>query len=568
MSSLKMKKIKNDVSIVLCGAAGQGIKTIEFALTHIFKEIGLYVFSTKEYMSRIRGGCNSTEIRVSNDPVFAFVDRIDIFIPLTKESFAHLKNRITKNTLIIGLKENIPSGYKTLNLDLEKIALEVGANTYFNSIAIGFILGFLNINKKEHVTFFTRYFKNKGQAIIDKNIDAANKGYECSQGLAEKNHFALQSKSDSTQQKLFNGSEAIALGAIAGNCNFVPSYPMSPGTTVLSNLANYSQKYDILIEQVEDEIAAINMAQGAWYAGARALVTTAGGGFALMSEGMSLAGMTETPVVIHVGQRPGPATGLPTRTEQSDLNLALYAGHGEFPRIIFAPGSIEQAFSVTQKAFDLADKYQIPVIILADQLFLDSYYTTKSSEIKLVESRNYFIKTKKAYQRYQLTKDGVSPRGIPGYGNGLVYVDSDEHTEEGLITEDFNCRINMVKKRLKKLEYILKESITPEFFGYKNYKYLFVAWGSNYHVMKEALCHINDKDFAFLHFSQVYPLNKTVKKYFEAAKKIIVVENNATSQFAGLLKKELNITTDTSILKYNGLPFSVEEMTQAMINCK
>ncbi len=566
MPHLKNTKFTRDISIVLCGEAGQGIKTIDFALTHILKNAGFYVFSTKEYMSRIRGGCNSTEIRVSNYPVNSYVDRIDIFIPLSKKAFFHLENRISKKTLIIGKNEHIPTEYQFIKLDLEKLAIDVGKKTYLNSIAIGFILGLFNIDQKEYAAFFFNYFKDKGDITVNKNINAANKGYEFSENLPSKNEFKLK-PGIAKNQKIFNGSEAITLGAIAGNCNFISSYPMSPGTGVLTNLALYSQKYDIIVEQAEDEITAINMALGAWYAGARALITTSGGGFALMTEGISLSGMTETPIVIHLGQRPGPATGLPTRTEQGDLNLALYAGHGEFPRVIFTPGSIEQAFTLTQEAFDLADKYQIPVIILTDQYFLDSYYLITPSKLKFINTNNHISKSQKNYKRYELTKSGISPRCIPGFGAGLVCVDSDEHTEEGYITEDLNLRTKMVEKRLKKFKSLMNEFVMPEFKGNKNYKYLIISWGSNYHVIKEALCTINNPYIAYLHFSQVFPLSKKITKYFNQSVKTIVIENNATAQFAELLKQKLLIQIDETILKFNGLSFSVEEMIKE-INSK
>jgi len=215
------------------------------------------------------------------------------------------------------------------------------------------------------------------------------------------------------------------LGAIAGGCSFISTYPMSPSTGVWIFLTQHSKEFDIITDQSEDEISAINMAIGAWYAGARGMVATSGGGFALMVEGLSLASMIETPVVIHLGQRPGPATGLPTRTEQADLEFVLHAGHGEFPRIILTPGTMEDAFNLSQRAFDLADKYQVPVFILTDQYFLDSYYNLPSLNLSDIRNQSHVVKTNKEYKRYQLTENGISPRGIPGYGEGLVSVDSD-----------------------------------------------------------------------------------------------------------------------------------------------
>ena len=279
-----------------------------------------------------------------------------------------------------------------------------------------------------------------------------------------------------------------------------------------------------------------------------------------MTEGLSLAGMLETPVVIHLAQRPGPATGLPTRTEQADLELALYAGHGEFPRIIYAPGSLEDGFYLTQKAFNLADKYQVPVFILTDQYFIDSYYNIPVLKVEKTTIESHIIKTDKSYKRYKLTENGISPRGIPGYGEGLVAVDSDEHDEKGHISEDLDLRTKMVNKRLEKLKMIKKEVLAPELVGSKNYKNLVIGWGSTYHVVKEALEELGRKETSFLHFKQVYPLPPETERYLQKAEKRILVENNATAQLGKLIRLNTGMEIEKKILKYNGLAFTIEEV--------
>lgn len=545
-----MPKVITDLSIVFCGEAGQGIQTIEYALTNILKNSGYNCFATKEYMSRVRGGTNSTEIRIAKKEVKTFVDKIDILIPLAVDAVAHLSKRISTDTLIINQE------------DFAKIANNLGSKIYINTIAIGFVLGLLKIESSIYEKFFQKFFGTKAKEIADKNIAAVAEGYKYAADVLAKISVTLDIPPDPEVKKtiLMNGSNALALGAIAGNCNFIAAYPMSPSTGVLNYLASYSRDFDIIVEQAEDEIAAINMGLGAWYAGARALVTTSGGGFALMCESISLAGMTETPIVINLAQRPGPATGLPTRTEQGDLNLALYAGHGEFPRILFAPGTFEQAFELMQKAFYLADKYQIPVIVLSDQYLVDSIYSLKALDLPEKTPDLNIVKTDQNYQRYKFTENGISPRGIPGYGEGIVCVDSDEHTEEGYITEDFEQRKKMVQKRLQKFELLKKEAIKPEFFGKENCETLIISWGTNYHVVKEALAIINDANIAFLHFTQIYPIDPDAAKYFTLDKKIIVIENNATAQFAKLLMQKFNIAINVNILQYNGMPFSLEEI--------
>ena len=356
------------------------------------------------------------------------------------------------------------------------------------------------------------------------------------------------------------------MGAIAGGCNFVSSYPMTPSTPVLTFLARHSKEFNIVVEQAEDEIAAINMALGAWYAGARGMVTTSGGGFALMAEGLSLAGIIESPIVIHLAQRPGPATGLPTRTEQGDLLFALFAGHGEFPRIIFTPGTLDEAFYLTWKAFNLADMFQIPVFVLTDQYFIDSYYNIPKLGISKIKIEQHITVTDPDYKRYTLTDDGVSPRGIPGKGNGLVVVDSDEHDYEGHITEDHDVRINMVDKRLRKLDSIIKEAFPPKLVGQEDSRNIVVCWGSTYNIVTEAIERLERDDVSMLHFKQVYPLHTDTHKYLEKAENRIIVENNATSQFGSLLKLFTGIDIQTKILKYNGLAFSVEELTEELQN--
>jgi 2-oxoglutarate ferredoxin oxidoreductase subunit alpha len=318
------------------------------------------------------------------------------------------------------------------------------------------------------------------------------------------------------------------------------------------------------VEQAEDEIAAVNMALGAWYAGGRALVTTAGGGFALMCEGISLAGMIETPVVVHIGGRPGPATGLPTRTEQADLELALYAGHGEFPRMILAPGTLDEAFQLTRRAFDLADEYQIPVFVLTDQFLLDSYMQTAPFDLSQAGPHRCVSPTDHNYRRYAITPGGVSPRGIPGHGEGLVCVDSDEHTEEGFITESMAVRTAMVDKRLEKLSTMRAAVLPPTRVGPDDAGNVVVCWGSTFGVVEEALRVLGRSDTAMVHFAQVYPLHGQARDMLAAAKRLIMVENNATGQFERVLRLHAGVNFQGRIHKYNGMPFAVEEVAAGL----
>ncbi|MGB6867015.1 MAG: 2-oxoacid:acceptor oxidoreductase subunit alpha [Candidatus Aminicenantaceae bacterium] len=561
---------KKDVSIVLCGAAGQGVQTVENILVRLLRRAGFHVFATKEYMSRIRGGSNSTEIRISSERVSAPVDRIDLLLPFHPDALNHLKTRISPETTVIGDRKNIcldcPAEVtEFIDIPFAEIAEEIGGKLFINIIAAGVILGMLDIDMGMVSDFISSFFAKKDEGIVRKNIEAVKLGCQRGKELLEsgKARFALKNPS-AKNELLLNGAETVGMGALAGGCDFLSSYPMSPSTGVMTFLSQQMENFGVVVEQAEDEIAAINMALGGSYAGARTMVTTSGGGFALMTEGVSLSGMIETPVVVHIAQRPGPATGLPTRTEQADLELVLYAGHGEFPRIIFAPGTLQDAFFLTQNAFNLADKYQIPVFILTDQYFMDSFTNIPPFDLDGIESKRHIVKTKKDYKRYVLTEDGISPRGIPGFGDGLVGVDSDEHDEESHITEDLELRTRMVDKRLKKMDLILSEIVPPEFLGSEDYEILLVGWGSTYHVLKEALAEFNSKDIALLHFKQVYPLHPGTKDFIEKAKRTIFVENNATSQFGRIVKLNTGYTTGESLLKYNGLPFTVEDIVEGL----
>jgi 2-oxoglutarate/2-oxoacid ferredoxin oxidoreductase subunit alpha len=571
MSGLKRAQQGRDVSVVLCGPAGQGVQTVEFLLTRILKLAGYHVFATKEYMSRVRGGANSTTIRISGSPVAALVNRIDILVALSAGALPHLADRLSDQTIVladratIGEDENLESSH-LLDVPFTQMATEIGNKIYSNIVAVGVLAGLLGIDL-DHVTdYVTRFFAKKTQEVVDHNVQAARAGYETAGRLElpDRIKWDIEPDAQVKDDMLLDGAEAVGLGAIAGGCDFVSSYPMSPSTSVLTFLAQHGKDFGVLAEQAEDEIAAINMAIGAWYAGARALTTTSGGGFALMTEGISLAGMIETPVVVYLAQRPGPATGLPTRTEQGDLELVLYAGHGEFPRIILTPGTLQEAFTLTQKAFNLADKYQVPVFVLTDQYFVDSYYNLPALDVSKMDVEKHVVKTAKDYRRYEITKNGISPRGIPGFGDGLVAVDSDEHDEEGHITEDFDVRVAMMDKRLAKGEALEKDIVPPELVGPKDYRNLVVCWGSTYHVVKEALAVLGRDDTAMLHYKQVYPLHPQTAEYIDTAERAIVLENNATGQFRKLIRLYAGVDVDEGLVKYDGLSFAVEEIVEGL----
>lgn len=563
-----MHRFSGDISIVLGGAAGQGVQTVETLLVQVLKKEGYYVFASKEYMSRIRGGSNSTEIRLSSKKRRAYVDRIDVLFALDKNVVPHLTHRISKRTVIIGEKAKVcETECRVIDVPFTRFANELGHPIYTSTVAVGVVLGMLKADESVFHDFLRSHFARKGEEVVAKNIEAAQKGYVHGTHISFLEGVELSAPRENREKDalLLDGMESIGLGTLAANCNYISSYPMSPGTGLLTFLAEHKKEFGIVVDQAEDEIAAINQGLGAWYAGARAVVTTSGGGFALMCEGISLAGMIETPIVVHIGMRPGPATGLPTRTEQADLNLALYAGHGEFPRAIYAPGSPEEAYFAVTEAFRIADKYQIPAFVLTDQYLLDSVTTVAAKDLKVASSEPHIVETKESYERYAVTEDGVSPRGIPGFGQGLVGVDSDEHDTLGHITESHLVRLEQHEKRLRKHVGIAAEALPPvASANLKKAKAVIVTWGSNKSVVEEALERLNDEYFGHVHFPQVYPLPAEGKKMLPKTKKIVVVENNATGQFADLIEREYGITVEERVLQYDGNPFSVETLIKRL----
>ena len=548
------------VSVVISGAAGQGIQAVEELLSNVVKDSDLYVFATKEYMSRVRGGNNSSTLRISCKPVYANIDRIDLLLVLNENAIERHRWRMTPSTIVLGEEKFVKDEPNHVVVEFSKIAESFGNRIYANSVATGVLAGIMALDIDALKKNIEEYFSKKGNEVVNSNVSAALRGYEIGRNLGLK--LELKKCEEIRKKNLLNGSLAVALGAVAAGCNFVSSYPMSPSTAVFTELARLARDHGILVEQAEDEIAAANMVIAAWYAGARGLVTTSGGGFALMCEAISLAGMIETPIVVHLGQRPGPATGLPTRTEQADLNLVLYAGHGEFARVIYAPGSIEEAYELTAKAFNVADKFQIPVFVLTDQYLLDSYYLV--DDLPKTDTERYIVKSDANYRRYAVTEDGISPRGIPGYGEGLVRVDSDEHDEFGHITESALVRKTMVEKRLRKMNKIIQEALPPKFSGPEDYEVLVVSWGSTRLIVEEALRSFSNHKIAHLHFSQVYPIHPSAKEYFERAKRIIFIEQNATGQFANLVQQTFRIDTSERIQKYDGHAYSVEQVAKAI----
>ncbi len=557
---------RSDLAIVLAGEAGQGVQAIGSLLAKAFKQERFYVFTAHEFMSRVRGGSNSSLLRIGTKPVCAWTERNDLCFVFDDKAAAHLKKRIYPDTFVLGdgLKETENRNF--IDVPLARMAKEAGGTILVNTIVAGIIWGVLGGRKEIIEDVVKRFFSGKTADIIDNNLTAVRSGIEAGAELKRSGQtpLSLTQQSKPRQDLHLTGTEAFTMGAIAGGCNFVSAYPMSPASGVYTSLAKHGRNFGIIVEQAEDEISAANMVIGAWYAGARALTTTSGGGFALMTEALSLAGVTETPMVILLAQRPAPATGLATRTEQGDLNLALYAGHGEFPRILLAPGNPEQAFAHAQNAFCLADTYQVPVIVLTDQYLMDSSFDVANLAVSETTPGTTIVKTTADYQRYVFTETAISPRGVPGLGEGLVAFDSHEHDEDGHISEDLDMRVAMVEKRSRKLQLITDNAIPPDWIGPEDAIHLVICWGSTLEIAREAIAGLDLKNIAIMHFQQVFPLHEETRKRLQNVSSFILLEGNPTGQFGGLLRQYWGIDWKHRILKCNGLQFSVEEVQTAL----
>jgi len=554
------------LNILIGGEAGQGLVTVGQILAKGLVRSGYSICVTQDYQSRIRGGHNTFAIRVGINEVKAPQESIDLLVALTAETVGLHRDQLSAHGLIV-----IDEALDIKDDALLKIPFsQLAPDQYTNIAALGVVSALLGLDKDAVTQTVGDFFGKAHQVAAEKNRRVLEESYRWAAGGAVV-FERLPPIANTPQRMVMNGNEAIALGAVTAGVKFYSFYPMTPATSISLNLARWAKELGIVVEQAEDEIAAINMALGASFAGAPSMVGTSGGGFALMAEGVSLAAMTETPVVIVVAQRPAPATGLPTRTEQADLEFILHAGHGEFPRAIFAPGSIEQCFELAQRALQIADLYQGPVFILTDQFLADSYRAVVPFELDGITPVQPWstegLKFATPYRRYAITDGGVSPRLLPGHAEHLVVADSDEHTEDGHITEDLGVRQRMVRKRFTKGEGIRREVIPPELKGPERPDLLLVTWGSSKGAVEEAAERLRSegKKAATLHFSQVWPL---VPEHFvdhlHGAKEVAAVEGNATGQLARLIRRETGFHIERLVLRYDGLPMTPEFILRAL----
>ncbi len=573
-----------DVSFRLGGEAGQGVESSGAGYVQALTHAGFNTFALPNYYSRIRGGHNFFTIRASDRPVYAVQDTVHVLMAMNAETVERHVDALVPNGVIIldkgvELDDALTEG-RAVNLvraPLIEIAEEHGSRVMANTAILAVASAIVGLSLDPVLAVIAKNF-GKSAKIADANATVAREAYRWTEENVEISiPWSLHEKPKGAKRIAITGNEAFAMGSIMAGCKFVAGYPMTPATSVLVYAAQHADEWGLVVKHAEDEIAAVNMCVGAAHAGARAMAPTSGGGFDLMAEGLSLAGITETPLVIFLAQRPGPGTGLATRTAQADLPLAIYSGHGEFPRAILAPHTPEEAFRCAARAFNIAEKYQCLVVVLSDHYLASSVWATDTAafDIASVEiDRGKLLSAEDLeamegeYLRFQITEDGVSPRALPGSHPKAVYLSTaNEHREDGHITEDPHISTAMVSKRVRKLDAIAEDIRPPTKYGPEEAEVTFVCWGSSFGPVHEAMERLNENGGSanMVHFVDLWPFPAAAaREALAGANKLVDVEGNATAQFAFMLQAHAGIEVDQKILKYDGRGFTPGYILAAM----
>ncbi len=544
------------------GEAGFGITSAGLTFSKFAARSGYNVFDYLEYPSIIRGGHNAVACFIASDESPAVYHHTDFLVAFNQDTIALHLNELTENALVLYDSEagvqiaNLPGTVVALDVPFSRLAREVGKSFFVrDTIALSASIALLGGNIKILEKLLTEQFAHKGKEVVQKNLNVARSGYTYALEKYPQHVRPILQPRKKTKSLVINGNEAVALGAIAAGMQFAAIYPMTPTSSILSVLAPLQKQFDFIYKQPEDEISAINMAIGASFAGARSMVATAGGGFCLMTEGYGLAGMTETPIVIIEGMRGAPATGLPTWTEQGDLRFVLHAHQGDFPRIVLAPGDVEEVFHLTMEAFNLADQYQTPVVLLIDKHLCECHESVRPFEYKRYKvQRGKFARKKvSTYERYALSDDGVSLR-IPAGSGTHVIANSDEHSEAGYSSETAENRNAQMRKRMQKLETCRTRSLPkPTVYGPDDADLTIVSWGSNKGAIREALKHFPRVNFLHITWMNPFPVDE-VQAILRSAKKILSIEGNYTGQLTGLIAEHTGIHIENTLFKYDGRP--------------
>lgn len=563
---LRLKGTCMETNVRLAGEAGQGIQVAAELLGKALTRSGLWAYSYNDAESRIRGGLNFNHIRCCTKPHQGVVEGIDLLVALSRPALDTFVPMLSEQGGVICRGEwRHPSAAPFF---LERIAEDAGNPKVAGTAGVAAVCRTVGIEREVVAGLVREKFSGSVQEI---NLKAVNMGYDAAAEWDKASgDMALKPEGESAGRLWCAGVQAVALGAIAGGVRFMTAYPMSPATGVMVNLAGWADRAGLVVVQAEDEIAAVNMVAGASYAGARAMTATSGGGFSLMCEGVSLIGMIEAPAVFVLAQRPGPATGLPTRQAQGDLHMAINAGHGFFPRIILAPRNVRDCFAVTARAFDLAERYQVPVIVLTDQLLHDSQVTLDPFDVSGLPSERHFLSPEelenmKDYQRFARTETGISPLAAPGVSRHTVIVDSDEHDENGHLIESAAIVRRMSEKRLKKSRSVTGATEPPELDGEGGNGPLVLTWGSTFETAREAVERVKKDSVSISHVNLRWlwpPPEDDLSRIVSEAPKVIVVENNVDGQMARYLRNHTGRKPDTIVNRLDGRPLEVDDLVE------
>lgn len=569
-----------DIQWAIGGEAGYGIMTVGVMMAKVMTRLGLSVFDYVEYPSLIRGGHNAYYVHASDEQIFSQKRPIDILVALNRETIDKHKHELSPNAAILydsNVTKIEPNEFASpillVAVPLLEITKLVGADRLMiNTVSVGASLALFYNDYQVLQDILQGIFSRKGEKVVSVNVSTSKAGFDyVAKNFAGKTPWKVEKKPQ--ENLLIGGAEAAAIGAIRAGVKFAAVYPMTPINGILNTLSAQALKYNIIVKEPEDEIAGINMAIGASFAGVRSLAATSGGGFSLMVEGLGLAAQTETPLVIIEGMRPGPATGLPTWTGQGDLRFVMHAAQDDFPRIVVAPGDFLEAFTHTMQAFNLAEKYQLLVIVLTDKYLNEGHGTVDAKKFKIQSSefkieRGKMLTDQQAlqqtdYKRYLFTQDGISPRSIPGQQGGIGLSGSDEHDEHGLYNEEADIRAKMMDKRFAKLAKATFDLPQSLMHGDVDAPLTILAFGSTKLPVLEALKWLKKENISvnFLQVVTIHPFPADmVSNVIKKAKKTLVIEGNKTGQLEGLIRERTGLSIDHSFLKYDGRPFYPEEI--------
>jgi 2-oxoglutarate ferredoxin oxidoreductase subunit alpha len=574
----------SDFNWAIGGEAGDGINSTGKIFAQALSRAGRHVFTSKDFASRIRGGYTAYKIRTAVEPVESIVDRLDLLIALTPRTIDENLDDLHEGSVIVYDGERttmqnveIPDEMLGLDVPLKRLAEEAGGAIMRNVVALGAACEAAAFPIDNLDSALQKRFGDKGSAIVENNQTAARAGQDYVRDSYADREFGYDLECTDADYVLLNGDEAIGMGAIAGGCRFYAGYPITPATDVMEYLTGRIERWGGHVVQAEDELSAINIALGAARAGARAMTATSGPGIDLMTETFGLVATSETPLVICNVMRSGPSTGMPTKQEQGDLNAMLYGGHGEVPRFVLAPTTVAECFHRTVEAFNLAEKYQIPVYLTADLSLAvtEQTYDPDEFDMDAVEIARGRVVDEESVAEWQaddgkfkphaVTEDGVSPRTIPGTSGGAHMTTGLEHDEFGRRTEDGGMRVEQVDKRARKVDTAReREAFEPREFGDPAADDLVLTWGSSEGAMREALELLDERGVSvrFLSVPYVYP-RPDLTEAVAAADRVVVAECNATGQFADLVEYD-TLTRVERINKYDGVRFAADELADAV----